>query len=74
MEQEKIFGKLFNSVPLLTENHLQTLLDVMDREQAIFILVQAVKYAYHNGVYSLGESEVISKSIRTLTQQEEETN
>lgn len=74
MEQEKIFGKLFNSVPLLTEDHLQTLLDVMDREQAIFILVQAVKHAYHNGVYSLGESEVISKSIRTLTQQEEETS
>jgi len=71
MEQEKIFGKLFNSVPLLTEDHLQTLLDVMDREQAIFILVQAVKYAYHNGVYSLGESEVISKSIRTLTKVEE---
>lgn len=71
MEQEKIFGKLFNSVPLLTEDHLQTLLDVMDREQAIFILVQAVKHAYHNGVYSLGESEVISKSIRTLTKVEE---
>lgn len=74
MEQEKIFGKLFGVIPLLTENHLQTLLDVMDREQAIYMLVQAVKYAYHNGLYSLGESEVISKSIRTITQQEEEIN
>ena len=74
MQEEKIYGKLFGTVPLLTENHLQTLLDVMDREQAIYMLVQAVKYAYHNGLYSLGESEVISKSIRTITQQEEETN
>jgi hypothetical protein len=68
MEQEKIYGKLFNSVPLLTENHLQTLIDVMDREQAIFLIVQAVKYAYHNGMYSLGESEIISKSIRVLSE------
>jgi hypothetical protein len=68
MEQEKIYGKLFNSVPLLTENHLQTLLDVMDREQAIFLIVQAVKHAYHNGMYSLGESEIISKSIRVLSE------
>jgi hypothetical protein len=68
MEQEKIYGKLFNSVPLLTENHLQTLIDVMDREQAIFLIVQAVKYAYHNGMYSLGESEIISKSIRILSE------
>lgn len=74
MEEEKIYGKLFGSVPLLTENHLQTLLDVMDREQAIFMLVQAVKHAYHSGVYSLGESEVISKSIRTITQPEDQTN
>jgi len=68
MEQEKIYGKLSNSVPLLTENHLQTLIDVMDKEQAIFLIVQAVKYAYHNGMYSLGESEIISKSIRILSE------
>jgi hypothetical protein len=68
MEQEKIYGKLFNSVPLLTENHLQTLIDVMDEEQAVFLIVQAVKYAYHNGMYSLGESEIISKSIRVLSE------
>ena len=74
MEEEKIYGKLFGSVPLLTEDHLQTLLDVMDKEQAMYMIVQAVKYAYHNGLYSLGESEIISKSIRTLTQQENETN
>lgn len=64
MEEKEIYGTLFNSVPLLTDNHLQTLLDVMDKEQALYMLVQAVKHAYHNGVYSLGESEIISKSIR----------
>ncbi len=70
MEENELFGKLFNSVPLLTDDHLQTLLDVMDREQAIFMLVQAVKYAYMSGVYSIGEVEVISKSIRVLSSNE----
>jgi hypothetical protein len=70
MEEEKIYGKLFNSVPLLTEDHLQTILDVMDKDQAIYLLVQAIKHAYHSGVYSLGESEVISKSIRILSKSE----
>lgn len=68
MEEKEIYGTLFNSVPLLTDNHLQTLLDVMDKEQALYMLVQAVKHAYHNGVYSLGESEIISKSIRVLSE------
>lgn len=72
MNEENLFGKLFNSVPLLTEDHIQTILDIMDKEQAIFLLIQAVKYAYHNGVYSLGESEVISKSIRILLEKKED--
>jgi hypothetical protein len=42
----------------------------MDKEQAIYLLVQAIKHAYHSGVYSLGESEVISKSIRILSKSE----
>jgi hypothetical protein len=70
MEEEKLFGKLFNSVPLLTENHLETILETMDKDRAIFLIVQAVKHSYHQGLYSLGESEVISKCIRILSKNE----
>jgi hypothetical protein len=73
MKEENLFGKLFNSIPLLTEDHIQTLLDVMDKEQAIYLLIQAVKHAYHNGIYSLAESEIISKSIRILLEKKENT-
>ena len=72
MEEEKLFGKLFNTIPLYDENHLDTILTTMDKKTATYFLIQAVKFAYHQGVYSLGESEVISKSIRTQTK--EETN
>jgi hypothetical protein len=66
--EEDIYGKLFNSVPLLTENHLETLLETLDKERSTYLLIQAVKYAYHSGIYSIGETEVISKCIRVLNQ------
>jgi len=70
MENENIYGKLFDSVPLNNEEHLELLLNTMNKETATYFIVQAVKYAYHNGLYSIGESEVISKSIRVLSKVE----
>lgn len=67
MNEEKLFGQLFNTIPLLSENHLDTLLETLDKEHSIYYLVQAVKYAHSQGVYSLGESEILSKSIRILS-------
>lgn len=71
MEEQQLFGRLFNSVPLLSEDHLDVLLQTMDREHSIYFLVQAVKYAHETGTFSLGESEVISKCIRVLSKKEE---
>ena len=67
MEEQKLFGKLFNTIPLLNENHLDVLLQTMDKDTSIYVLIQAVKHAHESGVYSLGETEVISKCIRTLS-------
>ena len=73
MEEQKLFGKLFNTIPLLNEDHLDVLLQTMDRDNSIYVLIQAVKYAHESGTYSLGESEVISKCIRTLSKIEDST-
>jgi hypothetical protein len=75
MEQEQeLFGKLFNSIPLYTESHLDVMIDTMDKEQSIYYLIQAVSHAYHSGVFSIGESEIISKAIRTVTKKETEVS
>jgi hypothetical protein len=71
-EQQELFGKLFNSIPLYTESHLDAMIDTMDKDQSIYYLIQAVSHAYHSGVYTIGESEIISKAIRTVTKKEEE--
>jgi hypothetical protein len=71
MEEQKLFGKLFNSIPILNEDHLEVILQTMDKDTSIYFLIQAVKYAHESGVYSLGETEVISKCVRTLSKIEE---
>lgn len=70
MAEEELYGRLFNTIPLLSEEHLNAILNSMDKEHAIYYLTQAVNYAYLNGVFALGESEVISKSIRILNAQD----
>ena len=32
MEEQKLFGKLFNTIPLHDENHLETILVTMNKE------------------------------------------
>jgi len=71
-EQQELFGKLFNSIPLYTESHLDVMIDTMDKEQSIYYLIQAVSHSYHSGLYTIGESEIISKAIRTISKKEEE--
>lgn len=65
------FGVLFETIKLENEEHLEAILQTMNKETSIYILTQAVSYAYKRGAFTLGESEVISKSIRVLSAQEE---
>jgi hypothetical protein len=70
MEEEQIFTKLFGSISILDEHHLDTLLLTMDKNNATILLIHAVKLAYESQLYSLGESEVISRAIRVLNRVE----
>ena len=71
-QQPELFGKLFESIPIQSEEHLEALLETMDKEHGIYYLTQAVKYAYQAGIFSLGECEVLSKSIRVTAKKEKE--
>jgi hypothetical protein len=71
-QQPELFGKLFDSIPIQSEEHLEVILETMDKDHAIYYLTQAVKYAYQAGIYSIGECEVISKSIRVTNKKEKE--
>jgi hypothetical protein len=72
MEEPQLFGKLFESIPIQTEDHLEAIITTMTKEHGIYYLTQAVKYAYQSGIYSLGECEVLSKAIRITNKKEKE--
>ena len=68
MENEnKLFGTLFSSIDLKSEEHLDIILSTMDKDHSIYYLVEAIKSAHRKGAFTLGETEVISKAIRTLS-------
>jgi hypothetical protein len=71
MQENNPYAVLFGSVELHSEEHIDLILGVMDKEHASYYLVEAVRYAYQRGVYSFAETEVISKSIRILSKTEE---
>jgi hypothetical protein len=67
MEQEKQpIALLFEDVAIYKPEDIDNLLNNLTEEQAKFMLIRAVQMAYKNGLYSLTESEIVSKSLRTL--------
>ena len=67
MEQEKQpIAFLFEEVAIYKPEDVDNLIDGLTEEQSKFMLTRAVQMAYKHGLYSLSESELISKSLRVL--------
>jgi len=67
MEQEKQpIAFLFEEVAVYKPEDIDNLIDNLTEEQAKFMLIKSVQMAYKHGIYSLSESEVLSKSLRIL--------
>jgi hypothetical protein len=71
MENEnKLYGNLFNSIDLISEDHLEVILETMDKSHALVYMIESVKAAYERNAFTIGETEVISKAIRVLSREE----
>jgi hypothetical protein len=71
MENEKkLFGNLFNTIDLISEDHLDAILETMDKSHSLIYLIEAVKSAHERNAFTIGETEVISKAIRVLSRDE----
>jgi len=67
MEQEKQpIAYLFEEVAIYKPEDIENLIDNLTEEQSKFMLIRAVQMAYRNGLYSLTEAEIVSKSLRVL--------
>jgi hypothetical protein len=72
MEQQNNYGVVFGTIPLLSEEHLELMLTTMNKDHALYYLIEAVKSAHDRGSFTIGESEIISKSIRVLSKNDEQ--
>ena len=66
-QEEELYGKIFDEIPLVSEEHLDLILSSMSEQEALYFLVHACKSAYHRGTFSIGESEILSKAIRIVS-------
>jgi hypothetical protein len=67
MEQEKQpIAYLFEEVAIYKPEDIDNLIDNLSDEQSKFMIIRAVQMAYKNGLFSLTEAEIVSKSLRRL--------
>jgi hypothetical protein len=57
---------IFGTLKFDNDEEFEKLISSITHEQAIFFIKEGIKYAYTQGVFTLNESEIISKSIRKL--------
>lgn len=66
MNMEPI-GILFNSVEYYKPEDVKSIVDGLTIEQSIYFISQSLEFANKNSLFSLVESEIVSKSLRILT-------
>lgn len=60
-------GTLFGAIAYQNVEDIPMFIERMKIQDAAFILVSAATYGHKKGIYSLLESEVVSKAVRVFT-------
>lgn len=61
---------LLGSLRFTSEEHLELFLQTIDKNSALYCLVEAVKYCNSRGAFTLGEAELLAKAIRSLSKED----
>jgi hypothetical protein len=67
MEQERQpMGLLFDSVGYNKPEDVDKLIDEMTIEQSFYLLTQSLHYVHNTRLFTMQETEVVSKALRVL--------
>jgi len=67
MEQERQpLGLLFDSVGYNKPEDIDMLIDEMTFEQSFYLLTQSLHYVHQTRLFTMQETEVVSKALRVL--------
>ena len=67
--ENKNYGTIFNDINLMSEEHLQAIIDTLDQNSAKFFLIKGITSSFQRGVFTMGEVEILSKSIRLVSKE-----
>lgn len=67
MENEKQpLNFLLGSIAVYKPEDVDALIESMNFEQSLFYVIQAIQYGHNSNLFSLQESELLSKALRIL--------
>lgn len=71
--QTQPIGYLFENIAIYDSGSISKFIDELQPEQAFYVINSALQMAYSRNIFTLQESEILSKSLRVLTQPNKET-
>lgn len=69
MEDKQPIGYLFDRIAFYSEESVSVMIDSLDKKTVGYILSQALEYSHSKNIFSLLESEVISKCLRIINKE-----
>ena len=66
--QKDMVGYLFGIVGYKSDKQLRDLIDNLSLEQSLFFVNKCLEYSYSKGIFTMTETELISKSLSILNQ------
>ena len=59
-------NSILNCIHYNTQEELDNFLFNINKDQSLFCILESIKLAYKRGCFSMEETEIISKCIRTI--------
>jgi hypothetical protein len=69
MEQKQPIGFLFERIAYFSDESIEGFIDSLDEKSLYYVLSQVLEYSHSKNIYTLLESEIISKTLRILNKE-----
>jgi len=65
-DKKQPIGELFETISYFSPTDISNLIDELSEEQSVYMIGLAINMCYQKNLFTLEESEIISKSLRVL--------
>jgi predicted amino acid racemase len=67
-DKKQPIGELFETISYFSPTDISNLIDNLNEEQSVYMIGLAINMCYQKNLFTLEESEIISKSLRILNE------